>query len=142
MRRKKIMSIPEFLEYTEMGKKERFISSVIDNFKYNKKLKLVCTFGLAIGLLLATSQSSYAAEVSTVNTEGIDKLGNVLLDLVRKSGRWVCLVLGLVNVVKVGLSGGNEKAGEVIKVLGKYVLIYATLYFFPYLLDIMEEAFM
>ncbi|OPX47856.1 hypothetical protein [Clostridium thermobutyricum] len=138
MIRNKVMTIQEFLDYANMSKKERFINEIINEFKYNKQLKIACTFGLAIALILISNTTAHAAEV---NTGGIDKLGNTLLYLVRKSGRWVCLVLGLINVIKVGLSGGNEKAGDVVKVLGKYILIYATLYFFPYVLDLIEDCF-
>lgn len=129
MKRKEItMTISEFMNYTEKSKYERFFES--------KEFKGMVVIGLALGLILINSTSVYAAP----NTNGIDKLGNTFLRLVRKGGYYICLVMGIINCIKVGLQGG-DKSSDIMKVLFKYVLIFASLYLLPFLFDLVEESF-
>lgn len=130
MKRKEItMTISEFLDYTEKTKFERFFE--------NTEFKVMITMGLAVGLILLNSTIAVAGQP---NLNGIDRLGNTFLSLVRKSGYWICLVMGAVNCIKVGLQGG-DKAGDIMKVIFKYVLIFASLYLLPFLFDLVKESF-
>ena len=128
MKRKEIMTINEFLNMTRESNLERVLN--------NKKIKTMAIVGMAIGLSLLNAKVTGAAQ----NTDAIDKLGNTFLSLVRKSGYWICLVMGIVNCIKVGLQGG-DKAGDIAKVIFKYVLVFASLYLLPFLFDIVESSF-
>lgn len=132
MKRKEIMTISEFLNMTRESELERFLN--------NKKFKSVVIVGVAIGLCLINTKVTGAATNTALNTDSIDKLGNTFLSLVRKSGYWICLVMGIVNCVKVGLQGG-DKAGDIAKVIFKYVLVFASLYLLPFLFDLVEASF-
>lgn len=128
MKRKEIMTINEFLNMTKESDLERVLN--------NKKFKTIAIVGMAIGLSLLNTKVTGAAP----NTDAIDRLGNTFLSLVRKSGYWICLVMGIVNCIKVGLQGG-DKAGDIAKVIFKYVLVFASLYLLPFLFDIVESSF-
>ena len=130
MKRKEItMTINEFMDYTEQTKFQRLIN--------DRAFKNTIIIGLALGLVLLNTTTTYASEP---NLNGIDKLGNTFLRLVRKGGYWICLIMGIINCVKVGLQGG-DKAGDIMKVVFKYVLIFASLFLLPFLFDLVESSF-
>lgn len=130
MKKKEItMTISDFINYTEKSKFERFFET--------KEFKGAVIVGLALGLILLNSKTAAAGET---NLNGIDKLGNTFLNLVRKGGYWICLVMGIINCIKVGLQGG-DKAGDIMKVVFKYVLIFASLFLLPFLFDLVEASF-
>lgn len=132
MKRKQIMTIPEFMEYSRKSEMERKMELVQKHLN-NKKVQVVLVASLAFALCMLNSQNAYAG---TPDLSGIDVLGNTFLMLVRRIGRWICIVMGLISAIKAGLKGG-----DIIKDCSKYALIYAVLYIFPWILDVIGEAF-
>lgn len=135
MKKKQItMSISEFMEYSRINEIERNLSFVQKHFK-KEQIKIV-VISLAIALMLTSVQ----ANASEINTSGIDKLGNTFLVLLQKGGYWICLVMGIKDIIRQLMKGGDN-VGDVGKVIVKYVLAFASLYMLPYLFDLAAECF-
>ena len=129
MKRKEItMTISEFMDYTEKSKLERCL--------YNKKFQKLVITSLAL-ILMFTSVQANAADL---NTSGIDKLGNTFLILLQKGGYWICLVMGVKDIIRQLMKGGDN-IGDVGKVIVRYVLAFASLHMLPYFFDLAAECF-
>ncbi|WP_194190355.1 hypothetical protein [Clostridium chrysemydis] len=129
MKRKEItMTISEFINYTDQNKLERFL--------VNKSARNLIVSGLAVALMLTSVQ----ANALDVNTSGIDKLGNTFLVLLQKGGYWICLVMGIKDIISQLMKGGDN-INDVGKVIVKYVLAFGSLYMLPYLFDLASECF-
>lgn len=134
MRKKEItMSINEFLDYTEKTKLERLAYQLLNN----KNFKTCIIFSLAVALILIDKQVVYA---STPDLSGIDKMGRTFLGIIQHGGYWITLVMGLIDVIKQVPRGGDG-FGNIGKIVAKYILIFASLYFMPYMFDIVKDCF-
>lgn len=134
MRKKEItMSINEFLDYTEKNKLERLAYQLLNN----KNFKTFIIFSLAVALILIDKQVAYA---TTPDLSGIDKMGRTFLGIIQHGGYWITLVMGLIDVIKQVPRGGDG-FGNIGKIIAKYILIFASLYFMPYMFDIVKDCF-
>lgn len=130
MKRKEItMTIAEFMDYTEKSKFERFFKS--------KEFKGLVTISLAIGLTLLNSTIAFAGQP---NLSGIDRMGSIFLHIIQTAGYWICLVMGIVSVLKE-ITKGGDNFGNIGKVILKYVISFASLYMLPYFFEIVKECF-
>lgn len=68
----------------------------------------------------------------------IDVAGWKILNIARSVGYWVCLVMCITEIIKT-IMEGNAK--NITKIMMKYSLAFAALYFFPWILDLIKEIF-
>ncbi len=93
---------------------------------------LVTIIALTIDL---TTILSFA---STPGLEAIDTAGQTILDLIRKVGYWVGVVLCAKDILKNLMRGHLEEIGSVIAIYG---VSFGVLYFLPWLFDLIQSIF-
>ena len=131
-----VMNHKQFLDWKYGNKTTLDIKLENIGIKSNKRFKKELIIGLAVGGFLI-NHSSYAFGL---DLGAIDVLGNTFLSIVRKASYWIVLILSLTEICKTALKGGNNQS-EILKVIVKYLLIYASLFLMPWLFDLVEEAF-
>lgn len=132
--KRKTYTIQEFLA-DEHHKEQSIIDKFVGHISKNKKLYLQLVVILAyIGL---NTGISFADGITTTLVK-IDKAGNNFLRISKGIGYWAILIKGVTEVVKSGMEGDKETA---IKIVLKYVMIYAVLFFFPVALRMVEDIF-
>jgi len=70
-------------------------------------------------------------------TKGPDKLGWLLLGLIREWAYWVLLLWCIVEVIRNGISGDGKKT---LPTIMKFVIIFASMYFIPSLFNAIKEG--
>lgn len=101
----------------------------------NKQIFKILTVSLAFALTLATnSVTAHAA------TRSLEPLGQSLMTTIQEAGKWVILIKALIEIIKDGLQGG-----ESYKSMGRtamtYILMYSSLFFLPWVFDIVRDYF-
>lgn len=97
----------------------------------DKKLKKLSIFTL--GSLMYCNKV-IADEASSK----IDAAGWKILDIARSIGYWICIVMCITEIIKT-IMEGNAK--NISRIMIKYALAFAALYFFPWILDLIKEIF-
>ena len=72
------------------------------------------------------------------NLTGVDKLGWVLLSLVRKWGYHILVIMCIVEVIRAGIGGDSKK---ILGIIMKFLLMFASLYLVPSLFDAIRTSF-
>lgn len=108
------------------------IEKILLHIKQNKKLYRQLIFIIAI-LTLPICSTSYAIDFSK-----IDDLGLKGLKIVRAIGYWAIIIKGGSDIVGYASQGDAKGA---IKCAFQYVTIFAILFLFPMMLDLVKEAF-
>lgn len=123
-------TIQEFLNKDNLSNLDR----AIEHIKRNKKkyMALVTIIALTVNLSTVTSFAN------TVGLESIDKAGQTILDLIRKVGYWVGIVLCAKDILKNLMRGHLEETGSVIAIYG---VSFGVLYFLPWLFDLIQSIF-
>lgn len=68
----------------------------------------------------------------------VDNAGWKLLNISRSIGYWVCIIMGINEIIRNLLQGDTK---TVAKIMMKYSLVFAALYIFPWILDIIKDIF-
>lgn len=84
-------------------------------------------------ILIILCDISFAADMGKV-----DAAGNRILNTVRGIGYWAILIKGIADVIGQGMRGELHSIGKTIML---YVILYGTLFFFPYALRLVEGVF-
>lgn len=125
----KVITFEEFF-----GNKDvRAIDKVIGQIRKHKKAYRQLIVFVAVMILFTTPVFA-----SGVNTKAIDKLGNRLLEIIRVIGYWIVIAKGSTEVIGKAAQGDVKGAS---KMLISYTGIFAILYLYPMLLDMVKEAF-
>ena len=61
-----------------------------------------------------------------------------ILTLVRQVGYWLCIILCAKDVVKKSMKGNMDSIGTVVTMYG---MTFGTLYFLPWLFDLIKQVF-
>lgn len=131
------MSISEFFQYSNneitlndiliRQQSEKIINTMITNKMFER---FAITF---IACILFCKAVHGAGDLTKVN-----QAGNILLTIVRTFGYWVCLIMGITEVIKSLLNGDTKSIG---KIIAKYLLGFASFYALPWLMDIIKGIF-
>lgn len=133
------MSIPQFckLQRGELTLKQIREENEIEGFathiRNNKNLEKMFVF--VTGSLIYFSKIVSAAENSP---KGIDTLGFKLLGVFRQFAYWVCIIGCIIEICKSLMQGDHKSIG---KIIAKYVLAFAAIYFVPWIFDIIKGEF-
>lgn len=139
IKKEKIISVPEFLESCEVERKLAFknidlnlIERSIEHLKRNKYKYMLAVTILALTIDLS-SITALAAD-----TSAIDKAGMEILNLIRKVGYWVGIILCAKDVIKQCMRGQTESVGTIVAMYG---MSFGVLYFLPWLFDLIKGLF-
>lgn len=132
LQRKLYMTIPEFnaiqrgeLTYKEIKKSQSLIIN-------NPRLKKVIVLAMACSLIV---EKTVLAEP---NIQVISNAGQTLLSTAQVIGYWACLVMCIVEIIMAMLSHQSNKLKEICI---KYVIAFASLYFMPWVFDLIRDLF-
>jgi len=123
-----IISIPKFLELSRNNELEKCICDMKKDYKLEKIIVM------SLGISMYVNKVANAVPNSTK----IDILGNKFLFISRRVGYWVVLIMCIVEIIK---TIGNSDNKNIVKIIAKYLIIYASLFATPLLLDMVAEAF-
>lgn len=130
-----IMTIPQFnaIQRGELTYKDLEVETLAS--KILKDARLTKCFVLSVAFINIANK--YYADVTAV-TSKIDTAGNLFLDITQSVARWTCLVMCLVEITK-NIMNGNTK--EIVKIMFKYLLAFATTFLMPFAFDMIESIF-
>ncbi|MBP3931831.1 MAG: hypothetical protein J6D47_19965 [Peptostreptococcaceae bacterium] len=120
----------EFFNKEELTKLDKAIEHINKNKK--KYMLLVTIIAITIDL---SNISSFAL---TPGVAAIDIAGKKILDLIRRVGYWIAIILCSKDVLKHCMRGHMESIGSVIAMYG---LSFGVLYFLPWLFDLIKSIF-
>lgn len=123
-------TICEFLNMEHVS----YLDKVIDHIKRNKKKYMLLVTIIALTIDLSTI-TSFAL---TPGVAAIDAAGQKILDLIRRVGYWIAIILCSKDVLKHCMRGHVESIGSVIAMYG---LSFGVLYFLPWLFDLIKSIF-
>ena len=126
----KSYTVQEFLNREEVS----YLDKVIDHIKRNKKRYMLLVIVIALTIDL-TTVSSFAL---TPGVQAIDEAGQKILDLIRRVGYWIAIILCSKDVLKHCMRGHVESIGSVIALYG---MSFGVLYFLPWLFDLIKSIF-
>jgi hypothetical protein len=126
----KSYTVQEFLNREDVS----YLDKLIDHIKRNKKkyMLLVTIIALTIDL------SKFSSFALTPGVEAIDAAGQKILDLIRRVGYWIAIILCSKDVLKHSMRCHIESIGSVIAMYG---LSFGVLYFLPWLFDLIKSIF-
>ena len=120
----------EFSTRKEISK----LDKAIDHVKRNKKKYMLLVIVIALTIDL-TTVSSFALAPGVA---AIDAAGQKILDLSRRVGYWIAIILCSKDVLKHCMRGHVESIGSVIALYG---MSFGVLYFLPWLFDLIKSIF-
>jgi len=68
----------------------------------------------------------------------IDKAGNTILALCRNLGYWLCIIMCTLEVLRNLMQGDTR---GIARIISKYAMGFGTLYFLPWLFDLIKSIF-
>jgi len=123
--KKEVMTISEFLKIEEISNLKQ-VELIAGRILRSKTLKRVAIVTIALVLNLSTVGAVSAAG------PGIDKLGNLLINLIRGYAYYVLIIMAIVESIRAAVSGDSKK---VLSILMRYVLVFVLMYLIPQLFD-------
>ena len=123
-------TIREFLNMEHVS----YLDKAIEHIKRNKKKYMLLVTIIALTIDLSTI-TSFAL---TPGVAAIDAAGQKILDLIRRVGYWIAIILCSKDVLKHCMRGHVESIGSVIAMYG---LSFGVLYFLPWLFDLIKSIF-
>jgi hypothetical protein len=126
VRNNKSVSLKNFFNRQRLGEMERKATVIMSNPRFKAFTVIM------VGSLLFLYNPVLAA------SNPFDVMGWKFFGYVRSFGRWACLILAGVDVVK-SLSSGDSKG--IAKILFKYVIAYASFTVLPWMFDELDKGF-
>ena len=112
----------------------KMLDKSIEHIKKNKKKYMT----LVILIALTVNLSCINAFAVAPGAAAIDAAGQKILDLVRKVGYWIGVILCSKDVLKHCMRGHLDSIGSVIAMYG---MSFGALYFLPWLSDLIKNIF-
>ena len=112
----------------------KMLDKSIEHIKKNKKKYMT----LVILIALTVNLSCINAFAVAPGAASIDAAGQKILDLVRKVGYWIGVILCSKDVLKHCMRGHLDSIGSVIAMYG---MSFGALYFLPWLFDLIKNIF-
>lgn len=135
------MSIPQFLAYErgelsieeikEINKADLFIRDLMKD-KRISKLLIFTTACLNI------SNKVFASTEDTLNK--VDLVGTQFLSIIQRVGFWVCVIGCILEIIIAVFKKGGGK-NEILSLIFKWLIIFASFYFLPATFRFIAEAF-
>lgn len=110
------------------------LEKMLEHLKKNKKKYLLVVVMIAISF----NASTLTVLADSASIAAIDKAGMTILELVRKVGYWVCIIMGTKDIITNAMRGHVDRIGTVITM---YALAFGALFFLPWIFDIIKSIF-
>lgn len=109
------------------------------NFIYTKMSsqygrKITITLLITVALCLLLPHTAYAAGP----TDNLDISGEKILHIIQKVAYWIILIKCISELIKAALHGEIHSIGKIVMT---YTLIYASVFFVPWLLVFVQGIF-
>lgn len=131
-----VMYHNNFLENIKDKQKRIYMDNleeVVKHINQDTRLKKMVVFTFANLMYCQKALASPSMSVAK-----IDKAGSTILGICRTIGYWACLISCICEIIKSLMQGDTK---SIAKIMMKYALAFAALYFFPWLLDIIKDIF-
>ena len=135
------MSIPQFLAYErgelsieeikEINKSDLFIRDLMKD----KRISMLLIFTTAC---LNISNKVFASTEDTLNK--VDLVGTQFLSIIQRVGFWVCVIGCILEIIIAVFKKGGGK-NEILSLIFKWLIIFASFYFLPATFRFIAEAF-
>ena len=125
-----VYTVQEFLNKEDIS----YLDKAIDHLKRNKRKYRLLVTVIALTINLSTVSSFALAP----GAAAIDAAGQKILDLIRRVGYWIAIILCSKDVLKHCMRGHVESIGSVIALYG---MSFGVLYFLPWLFDLIKSIF-
>jgi len=102
----------------------------------NKSLRIFVT--AMLGCSLYINKVLAAQTVPCATGAGIDRLGFIMMALIKKWGYWIILIACLVEVVRAGASGDSKK---ILSIILRNIITFAAIYLVPEIFDAIKTSF-
>lgn len=122
-------------EFLEIQRENTIISNRMNYVSQNKSFKHLISIGIGATLYII---SNPAVAFANSGLDGLDILGNTFLTIIRRLGYWIALICAIAEIIKMASQGGGKE--EILKVIMKYILIYAALFLIPRLFDLITTT--
>ena len=132
---KQVVTLGGFIRSFEYNREDsRKINKWLNKVEKNdKRLYRTLVFLIA---LLNHPVVAYADMGEAFNR--MDKLGVLVLSLLKKVGFWLCLISCILEILKSFL---NSDCKDVWKIFFKYISIYSVIHFLPYAFKLISSVF-
>lgn len=124
---KKSMTIHEFMELNRAHEE-----AIAARILRDKKLKAMVVFVLG-NLMYVQNALAVGGDMKK-----IDLAGFTILGICRRIGYWACIIMCVVEIIKALMHGDSK---SITKIIAKYALGFGTLYFVPWLFDLIKTIF-
>lgn len=131
-KKEQIYTIHEFLE---IQRENTIINNRIKYISQNKSFKRLISVGIGATLYIISNST---VAFANSGLDGLDILGNTFLTIIRRLGYWIALICAIAEIIKMASQGGGRE--EILKVIMKYILIYAALFLIPRLFDLITTT--
>lgn len=129
VRNNKSISLKNFFNRQKLSQMEKKATIIMSNPKYK------VAFVITAALLLTAFAPGPALAVAA---NPFDKIGWTFWGYVKAVGRFACLIMSGVEVIK-SLGAGDTKS--IAKILFKYVIAYASFTVLPWMFDELDRSF-
>lgn len=135
LKKYEVYSVQEFLNKDVIEEINK-IDKMIGHLKRNKnKYRLAVTL---IALTVNLSGVNVLALTESAASISVDRAGWQILNLMRSVGYWVCIILCTKDVILKSMKGHMNSVGTVV---ASYGIAFGTLYFLPWLFDLIQQIF-
>lgn len=105
---------------------------------FAKKVKANTKLEKTVVFVLGSLMYCKTALAATNPLNQINKAGNMMLGISRTIGYWLILIVCICEIIK-SLMAGDTKS--ISKILMKNLLAFASLYLFPWMMDLVKGIF-
>lgn len=128
VRNYKTVSLRNFFNRQRLSQMEKQATLIMSNPK----------FKIAFIVVAALLMTAFAPGPALAVANPFDKFGWTAWGYIKTVGRFACLIMGGVEVIK-SLSSGDTKS--IAKILFKYLIAYATFTILPWMFDELDRSF-
>lgn len=133
------MTITQFLDYKNGS------ISLCEINEINKSLCKMSRKGYKILVTSVATILFILVRYNPVFAEGlvqVDKMGNQLLGIAQQVCYWICLIMGIKEIITELLKGDAiHNPSDIMRAIIKYAIAFASVYFMPYLFDMIKTMF-
>lgn len=105
---------------------DKYLNEQLSNYKFRTKV-------ITVLAILMKEKMVHASDFAI-----IDNVGLTLLQTVQKFSYYACLIMCIIEILKCLAS---KETGDITKVVTKYSLAFAAVYFMPALFDFIQKTF-
>lgn len=122
----------------KFGADEKQVELLTNRVLSTSRGRQIVVILLAVGLIALDVFLNMQA-IPCANLDKLDLLGSKLLGMAQRFGKWIFLIMAVINVIKDAMEGANKDA--ITKTVVKYLIAYGCMYALPWLFELIEGSF-